>query len=445
MAFTNVDSEELALIKGHKNDKGYPRGDKWTFTHTDPLCPSSFMRFCVSDKKSLGNPTCQDTLNSLSITDMVEHSLTYSSAKTGESFSVSAYLCDVCYDITIAKYTRFVGFTKQTTHVSNYNHSGKATKQLGFCVADILKYYYHQNKDTKYYGFKTSDVSEDEEDTPINIKNMWNIVKDAVSHSTSPNTIPFGIGESALSSIMRTTAIRMWNIKNNTVKWDKENFFNQIVFMSISQLEHPQTAQNLIYLYLYGDNYYHEDVNVIKFDEPKSIVDVIDTYENKSDGDVLFIRNKICKKLKKKEKEQLEKYPEFVLPKQFFSQMNKSHWRDCVISTDKVGSKVMSYPLFAFRNLYIHEWIPKHSIELLNIIIYDKLEEEKDTVLKYLKEKSGGYIDPHSNAKYDHLEPKRDYGYSRQWERCFNERMTNKVERRDREDMKSEIRHTKSF
>ena len=114
----------------------------------------------------------------------------------------------------------------------------------------------------------------------------------------------------------RRTHMLLWNIKDNHVKWDDKHFFSGIVMSGMTHFKHPSSAQNLAALYVIGDNLKMDDPKLIVFDEPKSLLDVINDHEFPKD--VRNILNHINKKLKPSETELLETtYKPFALPKRY--------------------------------------------------------------------------------------------------------------------------------
>lgn len=68
---------------------------------------------------------------------------------------------------------------------------------------------------------------------------------------------------------------------------------------------------------------------------------------------------------------------------------------------------MFTYPLFAFRNLYVQEWILDGSIKTLKEIVDEKINYLKNNKLKHKIKKKGKYIDPNMDDRYNDM----IYGY----------------------------------
>ncbi len=338
---------------------------------------------------------------------------------------ITGYLCDILYDITIEKYRRYVGFSSKVNTLQYYNHSDKINKQLGFTVADILKYYYYTHKDVDNHGFvnmKSSDA-----------KDLWSIINKSLTQDSTPSNIPLGtciITEKSRWRSKLFTIIKLLDIKNHKVKWDYDNFFNSIILMNLEHLTHSKCAQNLVHLYLYGTNTIIPSVIVNELEEPMSLIEVIEEYENKKNHMVVFIKNKINNKLKKAEKEELNKYQKIILDRGFMT--SNKHHSDSSRIIDRVDHKMMSYPLFAFRNIYVQDWIPEESLKILKEVIESKVSQQSNTKLKYYIEKQGKYIDMKYIPGNDYMFYDKE-GYSNSYR--SDKRIKHSIERSNRHEL----------
>lgn len=464
MSFQFVEDEEYRIVCSHKDEKGLPRKEKRS-RYPDSIHPKdwqTFFRFCVSNRHELGKPTCTDTLNDLKVIDGCEYNtITCKNRATGESFQIKVSYINMAYDVTIANYYHFAGFSTKEVVTKGHTYSDSVSDQMGFSVCDIFKYYYHLNKDSDNHGFDTSL-------NPTEVKAMWEVIKRGAEYYVADERypcMPLGLGDNinVNSTQVRRTQIQLWNIKDRKTKWDDTNFFRGMVLMNVRHLKHPSSAQNLASLYVTGSNLQFDDPDLLVFDEPKSLVDVLTYNENTRNNDIKYILNQLTKRLKPEEEELLQStYIPFTLKKGFFTTMDVTDKKDeftfiemelskrkpnvhtYLSKHDKECSKMMSYPLFAFRNIHVQDWIPssvdltavsyytqpmmESSFQILHSIVRDKVEEQKSEKMKLLKERKGGYIDTHSDRKYNYLtdSSKDDYCYSPSWEKANKKRQNNK-------------------
>lgn len=439
MSYIFEDTTEYRTIKTHYDCKWWPEEVKRTPMGIDIKSWRYLYTLCVNDKFSLDKKTRKsETLNNISISNKTPHILTCRNSHNGESFTVSAYLCDIDYDITIKKYRHYLGFSDNINTIESYNHSSKVHNQLGFSVADILKYYYYTHKDVENNGFSL-DTSASE------VKQLWNIVKNSITHGTNLNNIPLGtceiIEKSRWSSNLKTI-IKLWDIKNHKVKWDYDHFFNSIILMDFEHLIHPLCAKNLLYLYVYGSNNAITTLTVNEFDEPMSLIKVIEEFENKKDHMVVYVKNRINNKIKKTEMEQLEQYPKLILDRGFMTSRGDTgySYNKIKLLINRDDHKMMTYPLFAFRNIYVQDWIPGESLKILNSIIEGKISEQKNIKLKYYTQKKGKYIsfsttpNAFSDRCYQSAYDKKEYY------KHISKRTLHTIERRDRDEFNEAIR-----
>jgi hypothetical protein len=396
MSYTFEDTTEYKLIKGYYNCVHWPKRAQRTPMKIDPKSMNYLYYLCVNDRYSLGKKgrnNKDDVLNNISITKKTDHILTCRNQINGESITITAYLCDLVYDITIARYKHYYGFSTNINTIAHYNHAGKIEKQLAFSVADILKYYYYTNKDSDNHGFP-ADMK------PCQVKHLWSIVKKSISQGINPHNIPLGtceiIEKSRWSSKLNTT-IKLWDIKNHKVKWEYDNFFNSLILMDYEHFVHPACARNLLYLFAYGVNNSVNTITRVDFEEPMSLIKVIEEYENKKDHMTIYVKNRIGSKLNRKQKEELECYPELVLDRGFMSSGGKSAnyiWmrpnKSELINRD--DSKMFSYPLFAFRNIYVQDWIPGESLKVLHSVVECQVNEQRNTRIKRAIQQTGKHI-----------------------------------------------------
>ena len=431
MTIKIVNDDPYYLVMGHRIEKGYPRLEKRSrYTkRTHPKDWNTFARFCTTDRHSLGKASCSDTLKSLCILPGTKYvTLTCQNTETGETFPINVSFVSLSYEVIIANYDHFAGFSSHKMTTKGYTYSDVVSDQMAFTVRDIFLYYYHNNKDTENHGFDTSI-------NPKEVTAMWDVIQRGALYDISTNKIPvvpFALGDVMVTeNDPRRTHMLLWNIKDNHVKWDDKHFFSGIVMSGMTHFKHPSSAQNLAALYVIGDNLKMDDPKLIVFDEPKSLLDVINDHEFPKD--VRNILNHINKKLKPSETELLETtYKPFALPKRFFTKLdcecknkfelmdesiNDISIRESLSCTDKEYSKMMSYPLFAFRNIYVQDWIPicnvkyngyyysnNSSLDILQMIVDDKVKQMKSEKMKLAQERKGGYIDPNSDTKYDYLD-----------------------------------------
>lgn len=386
MSYIFENTSEHKLIKEHDSCSHWPEKHSRTPAFIDKTTWSYLYDYVgVKDKHLLGKKNqLGDCLNNLHILNKTDHIMSCQNPYNNESFNVTAYMCDITYNITIKEYKHYMGFSSSVNTIAYYNHTDNVPKQLGFTVADILKYYYYTHKEVDNYGFDPSESSSV-------IKSMWSIVKKSLSHGSKIHNIPLGtcklFPKNRWSSYSQLeTDIIIWNINNHNFKWDFETFCNSIILMDYTHFIHPTCAINLIYMYLIGTNTnLNRNPTKIIFDEPKSLVEVINEYENKKDNNVVYVINRINSKLNKTQKEELESYPEYVLDKGF-----------CI---DRESEKMFTYPIFAFRNMYVQEWVPIESIKQLYDIISQKVHLQRSQKLKRDAKRKGKYIYLASDSK----------------------------------------------
>lgn len=445
MSFKFSDNESYQMISQHKNVHGYPRMDKRNRYSLDehPKYWENFSRFCTPSKHQLETQLCLDTLNNLNISYCTSNVITCHNLDASESFDINVNYLDMTFDVTINNYKHYSGFTDKEVITKKYSYSDTLSIQSAFTVKDIFQYYYYTNKDVDNYGFNSSiDAKE--------VTAMWNIIEKGAQFDISEQNLPlmpFALGDTQNYKFnsLRRTEILLWNIKGHKLKWDDNNFFRGMVLMGLMHFKHPSSAQNLASIYVTGTNLRFDDFDILTFEEPKSLVDIINDHENLVETDIRNVFNKITKKLKPDELELLETtYTPIVLDKQFFTKTNYKAFintngkyivSEYISATDKEKARMMSYPLFAFRNIYVQDWDQRSSFKILNDIIDEKITEQKSSKMKYLKQKKGTYIDTHSDAKYNHIENIPSFYDSRTRERALNKRKSHKIKTKLKKDM----------
>lgn len=451
MSFTFVNNAEHKMIKGHKNSKGHihrrmPGG-------YDPSIASELHRFVVYSRKEVeGIKKCHNLksdyekkVNSYATKDRIlmmtskiksSHSLVCQNEHKTDSFIVTAYVCDINYDIKLSVYKTFMGFTSKVITNYNVSVSNLAEKQLAFTVGDVLKYYYYTNKDNRDYGFSGYKKSD--------IKILWKLCQESVLHANSPNSVPFALYYDSWSYAHPKFSIGILPIMNHDFKWTLNSFMDNLLFVPFDVIKEPEFAHNLINLYYYGYNLTMECHDIIRFEEPISLIDVIKTYENASDNNVRFVKNNIAKKLKPVQEELLEKYPPMVISKGFFcsnENTNSIHFSYSFGKNKYIESKEMSYPLFGFRNMYVQDWIPNHSIKILKYIVEDKIKTQKINSFKHASKKQGKLLyywgDEGNRTKYV-----PDYGGSGNYRQMYSKHYKHIIRRRNRQDLEEAKKDT---
>lgn len=377
MSFNFIETQYFKDIQINNNDELQSR--KMHPYISNPTSFSFINNFTVINRKNLENSNKKDyVINEMVIKKFKEYPLICKHSQNNESFTMSAYICDIHSDITVPKYKE----TRKKIHY-NYNVKHELTDISLFTVGDIIKYYYYTNKHLKRKGFY--DESEYER------SQLWNVVKKTVLYTPSPNNYPFGICHKFDSP---TGIVRMYVIKNNKYKWDFNNFMNQSIIISPNTFQNPKIAHNLLYIYLYGDNKQDVKYEYIELDEPMTLYDVIHQYEDVEENNNIgnFIE-KINKKLTGKQKEQLERYPEMIIPKKKLTlnmvPLVEQRW----VNRLNESKKLLSYPIFAFRNIYVIDWIPNHTVNIILNTIDKKIYYQQNPFLKYISNKQGKYIE----------------------------------------------------
>lgn len=444
MAFVFNNNEDLEFVKTYGNRKKwidkYPARYAVDVTldnvhHDHDTYTILYYGACYYNRFSKDRQS-KDTLNSISLRSETTktYELLCKNESTGETFKVSPIIGNLDLSVTFHRKKHIVdGKT-----ITEQNFQTSRTKYLESCftVSDILKYYYYTNKNKENYGFP-SEIKESE------VKQLWNIVKKSIANTATPGKIPLGNCSSRtqyLGGVHKATqkraSLKIWDIKNHKHKWDLENFFNGLIVMDFDSFISPICAQNLLYVYLYGssDIVTEKDKKIV-FDEPKTFAQVIDELEDKDNHTANYVKSKLEKPLTSKQKEQIERYPDLLLEKGILTtfSIGYSHHSNRLLT---IGDNTMyTYPLFAFRNIYIQDWIPDLSIYELYHIVNGKEQQQKFDKLKRKSEKQGKYIDPDSADKYRyeyveaHFQKKLGRKNSSDWDRICTEKARRKAKR----------------
>lgn len=407
MAFVFNNNEDLEFVKTYVNRK------KWIDKHPAQYAVDITLHNAGYDSDTysiLYHKTCyynriskerrsKDMLNSISLrSDTTKtYDLLCKNELSGETFVINPIIANMDYSITFHR--KKLVFDGKMVVEHNYQQSGTTGITLCFTVSNILKYYYYTNKNKANYGFP-SEIKEGE------AKKLWNIVKKSIANVATPSNIPLGNCSSRKYNMGRSyggmqerASVNIWDIKNHKHKWDLENFFNGLMVMDFDSFISPVCAQNLLYVYLYGSSdIVTKKDNIIVFDEPKTFSQVIEEFEDKDNHVANYVKSKLEKPLTGKQKEQIERYHDLLLEKGILTTINKSFYMDRLLN---IGENTMyTYPLFAFRNIYIQDWIPNLSIYELHDIVKGKEHQQTFEKLKHKSEKQGRYIDPDSADKY---------------------------------------------
>lgn len=406
MSYTFNNTKDLEYIKDYRNHKRWNTTYNATYNNNlewyekNNACTYKYLYGICYSNRFVKSSESKDTLNSFSIENgkHQKFDLICRKESNNESFTITAYIHAFNYNITIDKYTRTVDGKPET--LRNYQCTGKIYKQLCFTVSDTLKYYYYTNKDKPNKGFPS-------EIKPNEVKKLWAIVKKSIGSQPTPNKIPLGScwfnSYKSQHHMKLDTNIRIWDIKNHKHKWDMENFLNNIILMDFEHFIHPSCVQNLLYIYEYGScDIVDQKENKLEFDEPKSFLQVIEEFETKDNHIANYVKGKLQKPLTGKETEEIKNYPELLLKKGTLTTLDdgRSYFSDRFLHIGK--TTMYSYPLYAFRNIYVHDWIPNGSIYELHYIIMGKKNYQKNKKLKYKIKKRGKYIDPNLADKDRH-------------------------------------------
>jgi len=113
-----------------------------------------------------------------------------------------------------------------------------------------------------------------------------------------------------------------------------------------------------------------------------------------------MLNQKLRKKLTKTQKVDIEIYSDLLLKKGALTTFRNNTYHDIFLL---LGEDTMyTYPLFAFRKIYVQDWIPDSSIYELYHIVTGKEYYQKNNKLKYKIQKKGRYIDPKVEDKTIH-------------------------------------------
>lgn len=394
MSYTFNNTRDLEYIKDYRNHKRWDAtyNNDWGWDEKTHACTYKYLYGICYSNRFIRSSGSKDTLNSFIIQNGKHHKFDLICRKesNNESFVITAYMHAFNYNMTIDKYIHTVDGKPET--LRNYQYTGKIYKQLCFTVGDTLKYYYYTNKDKPNKGFPS-------EIKPNEVKKLWAIVEKSIGSQPNPNKIPLGScwinSYNSYHHIKLDTNIRIWDIKNHKHKWDMENFLNNIILMDFEHFIHPSCAQNLLYIYEYGScDIVDQKQNILEFGEPKSFLQVIEEFETKDNHIANYVKGRLQKPLTGKETEEIKNYPELLLKKGTLTTLDGRglYFSDRFLP---IGENTMySYPLYAFRNIYVQDWIPDKSIYELHHIIMGKKRYQKNKKLKYKIKKRGKYIDP---------------------------------------------------
>jgi hypothetical protein len=431
MTFTLKDTETSQFVKNHKDENGIHVENNKFLGRIDPFSFERISRYGVSNKKELqkATPKTKDTLHTFNVKSFKAHNLLFINEINGESFEIQMHTADVNVDQTIEKYYHYQDFTSKKTTVYNYRSTTHADSQMGIAIVDLMKYHYFMNKDDPDLGFG------DEINKPIKAQLISFVKKCVISANATLETIPFGI----VTRHILSPIVMMFCIDKHQPNWDFDNFISHFILVDYKSIHNIKVAKNIAYLYVTGDNYTNINyVDIIHFEEPKFIIDCINDHENTKDHQTIYVRNRISKKLKKSQLELLDKYPEYVLPKGTLS--NGKIERDgsyCNWYHDI--PKVMSYPLFAFRNIMTYDWIPGKTLKLISDIVEWNEEIQKRNSYKHNSKKLGKPIYFQGDTGNIYKMPGRWGNCVRKFERVATQKVLNKLERDQQYDIYEQL------
>lgn len=385
----------------------------------------SLSRFSVYDKASLevsAPEPCPDTLEIMEITKSDTKTITFMNPLSGESYQIDFNLVAINYQIIIAKYTHFSGMTGKVVTERDYKYTEETEQHhLTITIGDLFKHYYYNHRDEKNLGIVGIN--------PHEAKQLADFIKKHMSTEAKTNNVPFAIYDRYLN---------IYKIKGNKIKWTVENFLGQQLIVEYNCLKSSELVLMLLQLYHNGSYVKPNNSERIVFEKSKSFVEVIEQYEDLKEHDIRKTYNLITKKLTTKQKKELDtRYTDFVI---------SDKWESCAFNrSKKVGKEAyISYPLYAFRNIYVKEWFTNGSIYSLIDIVRSKYEQSRSQKINYLEQKKGRHIDKFESRKYASLfnGPARGYhGCEKDWLKFLEKRQRNK----DKRAQKYEIKESKSM
>lgn len=364
---------------------------------------NSLMLYSVSNKHEFNNnqPSKKTPiLTYLNIIRYNTHKLSYENTVNHEVFTIQQHLVDISYITTI-------------------NPQFDVNRlRIMISVSDFLKYYYYQHRDHKNYGLSLNDYD------PETIKNMVEILESNTIQSTKPNLgRPFYETASNVSRYRYTNGhtkkqigiIKVKDYKNN---WTRDFFLSQGILVDITKINNDSVdsiAHKLLNFYLYG--YFNtqsvEEKEIIEFENPRKIADIIRKYEDIKLEKIHNFLKKIEQKPKPSEQFEIDKkYPEYVV--------------DCYLS-----DKDMSYPPYAFQQYLFKNWIVDNTINELMYLFDQKERYQKNPVLKHLTKKRGKYLNPGNDPELSHQVDL----YC-----CDSNFMSKKKEEKDKRNMKNSLK-----
>lgn len=429
MTFKFDNNDKLAFIN-KTNNKYWRLNPWWTITRSLRYDIIGFMHNESHNHKYDKDTETKNVLNYITVVPDTKKTidLICKNSKTNESFMIEAHICTINYNINLHKYATLNKNYKDVTY-TNYQYNGSISDEHCFVVSDILKYYYYTNRDKPNYGFPAKINRND-------VQKMWNIVQKSINHSNREfKHIPLGYCLSDTpdikSDIKLFTDVKIWRIKNYKHKWDPDHFLDNTMVMRLGNLINPKCVQNLLYIYHFGTSDVIEDVSdTIIFDEPKSLYQVIVEYESKNNNIANHVKNKINKPLSTKQAEEIVKYPDLLLKIGAMTTYTKPIMLQRKLL--KTSDNLYSYPLFAFRNIYIQDWIPNKSIELLHEIVLEKINQQKNNKLKRKIRKQGKYIDPNTDKQIQCKIDENDKPY-------YTKQKVDKERRKEKRNLRKEF------
>jgi hypothetical protein len=181
-----------------------------------------------------------------------------------------------------------------------------------------------------------------------------------------------------------------------------------------------------------------KDIDILHFETPKSIVECINDHEDINDHKTIYVLDRISGELRKSQLELIDKYPEYILPKRTLS--NGKIEYDPYPDVYYKIPKVMSYPLFAIRNVMTYDWIPGNSFEIIRAIVEEHEHIQKHKFSKKAHQRTGKPIYFSGDAGTKCKMPNRISKLTNDWSSISYKKEANKKKRAIRYDIREQLK-----
>jgi len=354
------------------------------------------------------------------ITSCRPHPVKYNHSINHENFSLTYYLCSINYGVLLASHTRYDSTSGSRITSKNFSTSGTIGSVLAISVQDILHLYYYNNRDKKSWGFDSL--------TKAEIKLYKELIKKSISTEKPPNLKhPFAVGCSK-------SRFNLFRIENEKFRPAFEDFLAGLVVVDFNKIDDFQLVRDILDMYNYSEIKENE-VEIIHYDPPISLVEAYRLNEDLENHKVRIVYNELTRKLTSNEETEITNYPEYQiaintsLPT---SRLMNSYWY-----VPRTKERDFTYPTYAFRNYLVSSWIAGVTSYDIWDQMEDKIRENKNSKLKYLKKKKGQFITANNDGQNGHLLYGGHGGFGKFGNRRKFEMNQNKINRGKRYDIKS--------